>query len=160
MPLSGPMLTKMFVTPSDITRRDKSIDIGISGIVQIETKEVGNPVVPFVAEGLLHKGPISLMIFDHIPNSMETLFCSHVMTTKFSTWHDRYAVVACVKCCDLTKGNAFTVQWIVNRIQLLWNIEIEIGAWSANYLRLNQWSVCQLWPIVLQSCVGPLFVLC
>ena len=48
-------------------------------------------------------GPVSL-IFHRISNSMEISLHSHlesnrVIATKFCTWHDSYAVVACAKIC-------------------------------------------------------------
>ena len=56
-------------------------------------------------------------------NSIEISFRSHldsntVIATKFCTWHDSCAVVACAKiCCDLIASNVIT-RWSFHRI---WN---------------------------------------
>ena len=53
---------------------------------------------------------------------MEISFHSHldsnaVIATKFCTWHDSCAVVACTKiCCDLMASNGFTARRIFHRI--------------------------------------------
>ena len=59
-------------------------------------------VTHICVNGLLD--PVSLMFFHRNSNSMEVSFYSHldsntVIATKFCTWHDSYAVVACAKIC-------------------------------------------------------------
>ena len=42
-----------------------------------------------------------------------------VITTKFCTWHDSQAVMACAKiCCNLTTKNWITVNWNFYQIQI------------------------------------------
>ena len=61
-------------------------------------------------------GPVSLTVFHRNSNSMEISFHSHldyntVIATKFCTWHDSCAVVACAKiCCDLMASNRITAR--------------------------------------------------
>ena len=56
---------------------------------------------------------------------MEISFCSHsntnkVIATKFGTWHDSWAVVACAKfCSDMITGNWIRAKWNVHRIWIV-----------------------------------------
>ena len=56
---------------------------------------------------------------------MEISFCSHpstnkVIATKFGTWHDSWAVVACAKfCCDMINCNWIRAKWIFHRIWIV-----------------------------------------
>ena len=53
---------------------------------------------------------------------MEISFHSHLdsntlIATKFCTWHDNCAVVACATiCCDLVASNGITARWSFHRI--------------------------------------------
>ena len=43
-----------------------------------------------------------------------------VITTKFCTWHDSCAVVACAQiCCDLMASNGITARWSFHRIWIV-----------------------------------------
>ena len=67
-------------------------------------------------------GPISLTVFHHNSNWMENSVCSHlylntVIATKFYTWHNSCAVIACAKiCCNLMASNWSTVRQIVSNL--------------------------------------------
>ena len=56
---------------------------------------------------------------------MEISFCSHpstnkVIATKFGTWHDSWAFVACAKfCCDMINCNWIRTAWIFDRIWIV-----------------------------------------
>ena len=56
---------------------------------------------------------------------MEISFCSHpstnkVIATKFGTWHDSWAVVACAKfCCDMINCNWIRAKWFFHRIWIV-----------------------------------------
>ena len=56
---------------------------------------------------------------------MEISFGSHpstnkVIATKFGTWHDSWAVVACAKfCCDMINCNWIRAKWIFHRIWIM-----------------------------------------
>ena len=83
-------------------------------------------------------GPVSLTFFHRNSNSMEISFHSHVnsntmITTKFCTWHDSCAVVACAKnCCDLMASNRITARWsFVSNLNCGQKIVSETGPWSA-----------------------------
>ena len=74
---------------------------------------------------LMKQGPgprFSNVFFHRNSNSMEISFHSHldsntVIATKFCTWHDSCAVVACAKiCCDLMASNGITARRIFHRI--------------------------------------------
>ena len=70
-------------------------------------------------------GTISLTIFHHNSNVMEISFCSYpttnkVIATKFGTWHDGWAVMACAKfCCDMITSNWIRAKWNFHRIWIV-----------------------------------------
>ena len=93
--------------------------------------------------GIGPRGPFHERFFHRNSNSMEISFHSHLnsnsaITTKFCTWHDSCAVVACAKiCCDPMASNGITVRrsfhriWIAGKISLVkrapdWNILEEL----------------------------------
>ena len=67
-------------------------------------------------------GTVSLTFFHRNSNSMEISFHAHLdsnamIATKFCTWHDSCAVVACAKlCCDLMASNRDMARQIFHRI--------------------------------------------
>ena len=56
---------------------------------------------------------------------MEISFCSHpntnkVIATKFGTWHDSWAVVACAKfCCDMITSYWIRAKWNFHQIWIV-----------------------------------------
>ena len=70
------------------------------------------------------RGAISLTIFPSQFKFDGNLFHSHldsntVIATKFCTWHDSCAVVACAKiCCDLMASNGVMARPSFHRIQI------------------------------------------
>ena len=68
------------------------------------------------------RAPFHWRIFHRNSNSMEISFHSHldsntVIATKFCTWHDSCAVVACAKlCCDLMASNGIMARRSFHRI--------------------------------------------
>ena len=68
-------------------------------------------------------GARSTNVFFHCNlNLKEISFCSHLrsnklIATKFCTWYNSCAVVACAKfCCALKASNSITARWIFHRI--------------------------------------------
>ena len=54
-----------------------------------------------------------------------------VIATKFCTWHDSYAVVACAKCCcDMITTNWITAKWILHWI---WIVIKKNRKWNASF---------------------------
>ena len=68
------------------------------------------------------RAPFHYRFFHRNSNSMEISFHSHldskiVIATKFCTWHDSCAVVACAKiCCDLMASNGIMTSRSFRRI--------------------------------------------
>ena len=71
-----------------------------------------------------------LTIFHHNSNVMEISFCSRpkpneVIATRFCTWRDSCAVVACAKfCCDMIISNWITAKCICHRIWIVMEISL------------------------------------
>ena len=70
------------------------------------------------------RGPFHQGFLHRNSNSMEISFHSHLdsnsmIATKFCTWHDSYAVVACAKiCCDLMASNGVMARRSFHRISI------------------------------------------
>ena len=87
--------------------------------------------------------PVSLMFFFSIAIQIwwKYSFHSHldsyaVIATKFCTWHDSYAVVACAKnCCDLMASNGITRRqsfhwiWIAGKKVLVKRAPVQVMPW-------------------------------
>ena len=89
---------------------------------------------------------------------MEISFCSHpstnkVIATKFGTWHDSLAVVACAKfCCDMINCNWIRAKWIFHRIWIVmekslvkWVPDTYTSRQLHNAHRPNQFYPCFRW---------------
>ena len=74
------------------------------------------------APAITSRAPFHSRFFHRNSNSMEITFRSHldsnsVIVTKFCTWHDSCAVVACAKiCCDLMASDGITARRSFHRI--------------------------------------------
>ena len=82
-------------------------------------------------------GPFHWRFFHRNSNSMEISFHSQldsntVIATKFCTWHDSCAVVACAKiCCDLMASNGVMARRSFHRIWIAGEKTVnETGPWS------------------------------
>ena len=94
--------------------------------------------------------------FHRNSNSMEISFHSHldsntVIATKFCTWHDSCAVVACAKiCCDLMASNGITARrsfhriWIAGKKSLVKRAPAVI---TLNTPNQYQYILCGLWAV-------------
>ena len=73
---------------------------------------------------------------------MEISFCSHpstnkVIATKFGTWYDSWAVVACAKfCCDMINCNWIRAKWIFHRIWIV--MEKSLVKWVPGF-KISNW---------------------
>ena len=86
-------------------------------LVVLINKELSVITGPFDTCGRhTRKAPFHQRFFHRNSNSMESLFFSHldsnkVIATKFCTWHNSCAVVACAKiCCDLMNSNSIMIR--------------------------------------------------
>ena len=77
---------------------------------------------------------------------MKILFHTHldsytVIATKFCTWHDSCAVVACAKiCCDLMASNGVMARWSFHRIWIAGQKHVsETGPWADSRFLASQW---------------------